>query len=135
MAAALPSAQLRPGRGQHVLVIDDDEVVATVIESLLVRAGYRVTVHTDGPAAVDQVRSAPQSFDLVLTDFNMPGLSGLAVARALSTARPDLPVMIASGFIDDALRSQAAQAGVHSLLYKEHLTDTLVTQVQRLLEP
>ncbi len=66
--------------------------------------------------ALEALRKDAAGYDLVLTDYNMPGLSGLDVAHEVRSIRADLPVVIASGFIDDALRSQAAAAGVRDLL-------------------
>ncbi len=62
------------GHGEHVLYVDDDEVVGQMVQPLLRKAGYQVTLVSEGHVAVDAVRSTPERFDLVVTDFNMPGV-------------------------------------------------------------
>ena len=107
-AAAAPAAgtSLR-GRGEHVLLADDDDVVGLTLQALLERAGYRVTRVDSGIAAIDAVRLAPRGHDLVVTDFNMPGLSGLSVAEQIAAIAPGLPVVITSGYVTEELLDRA----------------------------
>ncbi len=121
------------GHGERVLYIDDDEVVALVTERLLRRAGYRVTCCTNPQEALAAVAARPEAFDLVISDFNMPGLSGLDVARQIALMRPDLPVIIGSGLITDAMRSEALAVGVRHLMRKENAHAELVPLVQQVL--
>ena len=74
-------------------------------------------------------------FDLVVTDFNMPGISGLEIARTIRDSRPDLPVIVVSGYITDDLRAQAAAAGVRELISKSQEVEELRDVVQRLVPP
>ena len=127
-----PAATAPCGAGQHVLYIDDDEVMAVTIERLLQRAGFVVTVDTDAAAAIERVRQAPAAYDAVVTDFNMPELSGLDVARQLARIRPDLPVVISSGYLSEDLRTRAAEAGVRHLMQKENSFEELVGMLLRL---
>ncbi|MEO5770516.1 MAG: PAS domain S-box protein, partial [Burkholderiaceae bacterium] len=106
------------GLGQHVLYVDDDEVMVLLVERMLQRSGYQVTCFVDAAEAVAAVRAQPERFDLIVTDFNMPELSGLDVVRELAHIRSDLPVVITSGLISDELRSQAHRLGVRRLLQK-----------------
>jgi len=75
----------------------------------------------------------PARFQLVLTDYNMPGMSGLDVARAVREIRPDLPVVMASGFITDELKVQALEAGVLDLVFKANGVEEFCDVVQRLV--
>ena len=139
-SAAEPPAEPAPtaesvGVGQHVFYIDDDEVMVVMVERLLQRAGFRVTVETDANAAVQQLRAQPQAFDVVVTDFNMPELSGLDVASQIACIRPDLPVVMSSGLLTDALKEQAEAVGVRALIHKENTFEELAALLQRLLAP
>jgi PAS domain S-box-containing protein len=121
-----PASALSPdGAGHHVLYLDDDEVMAPLAGQLLRRGGYRVSTFTDAEAALAALRAAGHDFDIVVTDFNMPGRNGLDVVRQLRGDGPALPVVLTSGFIDDALRAQAAVLGVRHLLHKENLREDL----------
>jgi len=138
-AGAVPSPSVPllghalPGAGQHVLYIDDDDVMVALVERLLQRAGFRVTTSTDPAAALAQVRAGPEAFDAVVTDFNMPEISGLDVARHIATLRPGLPVVISSGYLSDSLRAQALQVGVQALMQKENTYEELTALLLKLL--
>ena len=84
--------------------------------------------------AVDLVRSDPRQFALVVTDYNMPGMSGLLLAQALLQIAPQLPVVISSGYVTEELQQRARQAGVRAVLFKEHTFERLVGLVHGLLE-
>jgi len=121
------------GHGEHVLYVDDDEVMEALVEGLLTRAGYRVSTHSDAAEALVAVADGPHAVDLVVTDFNMPRLSGLDVARRLAVLRPALPVVIITGYVSEELRTGAARLGVRALLNKEKVSEDLTGLVHRLL--
>lgn len=133
---ASPAANSRPGSGERILYIDDDEVVCVMVERLLARAGFRVSCHASAKAALAEVQRDPAAVDLVVTDFNMPELSGLEVSRQLVTLRPALPVLIISGHISDELPGLARRAGVRGLVQKQNVLEELVPALlQALREP
>ena len=112
-------------------MVDDDESLVYLVERLLKRRGYRVSAHTRQEEALQALRADPAAFDLVLTDYNMPGMSGLDVARELRAIRPELPVVVTSGFIDEALRTQAEGAGVRELIFKADAVEDVCEAVAR----
>ena len=120
------------GQGRHVLYVDDDESIVFLMTRLLERQGYRVSGYTDAHAALAAVRAHPDAFDLAVTDYNMPDMSGLELARALKQVRPDLPIAMASGYINDELREEAPAAGISELIYKPDTVDELCDAVARL---
>ena len=114
------------GQGQHVLDVDDDEVMLVIVQHLLQRLGYRLSGFADSQAALTANREQPRAFDLIVTDFNMPGMSGLQLAAALAALRPDLPIILSSGYVtEDMLRTQAMRLGVRDVLHKENAVDEL----------
>ena len=129
------AGQASEGRGQHILYLDDDEAQVFLIKRMLERWGYRVSAYLEQREALDALLAGEQRFDLVVTDFNMPGLSGMDVARAIRDAQPDVPVIVVSGYVTDALRAQAAAAGVRELISKSHEVEELRDAVQRLVMP
>ena len=132
MAAQVrPQRAAAPGRA-HILYVDDDEMIAFLMERLLQREGYRVTVFTHAAQALTAVRDHAEPFDLVITDYNMPGMSGLDFARAVRELRPDSPVAITSGYISEELRALAPAAGVSELIYKPNTVEELFAAVDRL---
>ena len=123
------------GRGQHVLYVDDDEVMTLMVQGLLQRLGYRATCTLDAQQAIAFVAGDPAGVDLVVTDFNMPNCSGLDVVRALAGIRPDLPVAISSGYVSDELRASASDLGVCAVMQKEHTLEKLGALVYAALNP
>ena len=123
------------GRGRHILYIDDDEAQVFLIKRTLERWGYRVSAFLEQRAALDTLLSRKHHFDLVVTDYNMPGMTGLDVARAIRETLPDLPVIVVSGYITDALRAQAHLAGVRELISKPHEVEELRDVIQRIVKP
>ncbi len=133
-AEKAPAAPPLRGRGQHVLYIDDDNSLVLLVTRMLQRSGYRVTGYTESAYALQAVRADPRRFDLIVTDYNMPGMSGLDVAREVSRIRPDLPVVVTSGYITDELRERAPGAGVRQLVYKPDSAEQLCEIVRSLLD-
>ena len=129
-----PAAAAAPqGQGQHVLYVDDDPVVVLMVDALLQRQGWRVSCLQDAQAALQRVLASEDPVDVVVTDYNMPGMSGLQLAEALAAARPALPVVITSGYITDHLRADARRAGVRSVLHKEYTLEQLGSLLHQLL--
>ena len=133
VAAADPDLEVAAGQGRHLLYVDDDEVMLLMVGQLLGRAGYRVTSLAGVTEALAALRQDPRSFDLVITDFDMPDGSGLDVARAALLQRPDRPVVLSSGYLSDAVIAEARAVGVQAILMKEHTVERLPALVGRLL--
>jgi PAS domain S-box-containing protein len=129
------AGQAAEGRGRHILYIDDDESQLFASKRMIERWGYRVSGYFEQREALDAVRSGKLSVDLVVTDFNMPGASGLEIARAIRDALPDLPVIMVSGYVNDELRTQAAAAGVRELVAKPQVLEELRDAVQNIFYP
>lgn len=123
------------GESRHILYVDDDPALVFLIRRLLQRRGYAVTALTDQQAAIDAVRNRPESFHLLITDYKMPGLSGLEVASRVREFNPRLPVALASGFVDDELQALAAAAGVTEVVVKSDAIQEFCDVVARLMVP
>jgi CheY-like chemotaxis protein len=105
VVAASP-AEAAPGRGDLVLVADDDDDVREVAVRFLERGGYRVQSVAGGREALEACAAPDCEIRLVLLDLSMPGMDGEETLRRLRASRPDLPVVVASGFPE---RSVAAR--------------------------
>ena len=121
--------------GHHVLYLDDDEVMRLTAQGLLERVGCRVSLFQRGQAALAAVAADPERFDLVVTDFNMPDLSGIEVAKALARIRPDLPVLLTSGYWTEELQAEARAVGVRGMLRKERSVEQLGALALSLISP
>ena len=130
---AAPSASNRVDH-IRVLYIDDDALLVGLVVRTLERRGFRVSGHTNQREALDKLRADPGAFDLLLTDYNMPEMSGLDVAREALAIQPTIPVVVTSGFIDDALIEQARSIGVKELISKADSAEVLCATVQGLVQ-
>ncbi len=130
--AAPPAADIH-GHGEHILYLDDEEPLVYLAVRFLERLGYRVTGYTRASEALDAFRADAQSFDLIITDFNMPGMSGMDVAQQLISIRPDAPVVLSSGYLRPAEIEKARSLGVREVILKPNTVEELGPLVQRLL--
>ena len=101
---------------------------------VLRRQGYRISGYTDPNEAVAAFSANPGHFDLAVTDYNMPGLSGMDVVRQLKSLRADLPIALASGYLTEDLRVEALAAGVREVIHKTSSVDDFCDAVARLAE-
>jgi len=120
---------------RHILYLDDDDTLVFLVRRLLERRGYRVTALTDQQTAIDAVRAQPEDFHLLMTDYNMPGMSGIDVAREVLLINPRLPVAVASGYISDELQAEAQAAGVAEVVFKTDAVEAFCEVVARLVNP
>jgi PAS domain S-box-containing protein len=123
------------GPAKHVVCVDDNEPMLLMVERWLTRRGYRVSAYADPEVALAAVRAAPLGVDIVVSDFHMPGMSGLALAEALTALRPDMPIVLSSGYVSEELLRNASRCGVREVIYKEDTIDQLGPLLQRLLAP
>ena len=102
----------------RILYVDDDDLVAGIGERTLSAAGHKVTVVTSPDDALMTFRSQPDQFDLVITDFDMPGMSGLDLAREVMIVRPDVPVILCAGSSERPSQEMTKETGVREILEK-----------------
>jgi PAS domain S-box-containing protein len=118
--------------GLRVMYIDDDESVRFVVTRMLAKRGYLVQGYPDALQGLTALRADGSAFDLIVSDVNMPGMSGLELAVIVHAERPDVPLALASGYVTDELRTQAAAAGVQEIIFKAHVADDFCDALQRL---
>ncbi len=135
MTAALPaSVPAFHGKGQRILVVDDEVAVADVAVRMLESAGYAAKSFNDPLSALIAFESNPDHFQLVLTDLTMPKLTGIDLAMQLRRIRPDIRIVLGSGFSDHVGEQRVKQAGVSELLAKPYTMYDLAETVHRVLE-
>ena len=113
---AVPAAPR--GTGQVVMIVDDEPALVAMTEDVVAGLGYEPVGFVDPRQALAALQATPQRFDVVLTDQVMPHLTGTELARRLHGLRPQLPVLLASGYGGPDLDRQAEAAGVKALLQK-----------------
>ena len=122
-----------PGKKHHVMYVDDDQALVFLVQRLLRRRGYEVSGYTDPHEATAALRAAPQAYDLLVTDYNMPGFCGVDLVREARLIRPDLPVALASGYVTAEIEQAALAEGAQALIHKPNDVEELCATVQRLI--
>jgi PAS domain S-box-containing protein len=122
------------GDGRIVMVVDDDRAVLEMTEEMLARLGYEPVGYEAPSAALQALRAHPDRFDLVLTDESMPELAGTQFAEHIRELRPDLPVIVASGYGGPDLHRRALGAGARAVLSKPYDSGTLAQALAEALE-
>ncbi len=128
-----PTSSLPCGHGEMVLLVDDEAALTKVFQAMLKRLNYQVIVSNQPRAAVALFRENPAQFALVITDLTMPEMNGLEVTRQLRAIRPDVPVILVSGFSSALTPENLREAGVRELLEKPVSITALAEVVQRAL--
>ncbi|HWS67774.1 MAG TPA: PAS domain S-box protein [Steroidobacteraceae bacterium] len=132
-AAETAATPLPRGRGERVLLVDDETPLLAVTAEVLSRLGYEAVSFDDSHTALAAFEATPGRFDVVVTDEVMPGLTGTGLARALRRHRPDLPIVLVSGYSGPILTQDALAAGVSELLTKPLQSRDIATTLARVL--
>ena len=119
---------------ERVLIVDDDEGIANLEGMMLERLGYQVTSTVDSLAALASFEADPQKFDLVITDMSMPRMAGDTFASELIAVRPDIPVIICTGFSERVNEDTAESIGVKGFLMKPVRWSDMSEMVRKVLD-
>jgi len=123
-----------PRGNERVLVVDDDRVQAESLSAILGRLGYSSTFATDGAKALELISDDPKAFDIVVTDQNMPHMTGTALAEEAMRIRRDLPVLLCTGCLDASSEEKAARLGIRELVAKPFTLSEIATAIRRVLD-
>ena len=131
----LPIPEQRPtavavGLVGRVLIVDDEDTVLAVASDMLLHAGYDVEVTSNGQDAIELLSATTAKIDIVLLDLTMPKMSGQETYRKLRDLRPDLPVVLMSGFTEDDAIARLGEAGLAGFLQKPFKAEALFRVLQ-----
>jgi PAS domain S-box-containing protein len=133
MPALEPFRAVPLGRGQVVMVVDDEQALVGLAEESIARLGYEPVGFDSSLAALQAFRAAPNRFDLVLTDESMPDLVGTELAKEIRSLRPSVPIILMTGFGGVQLASRGADVGVNEILRKPLRSRDLAESLARAL--
>ena len=123
-----------PGGSERILLVDDEAPVAGMVDKMLQRLGYAVTTRTSSTEALEAFKADPNRFDLVVTDMTMPGMTGDQLTIAIKRIRPDMPVILCTGFSNRINESRAAQIGIQGFVLKPILRQDIAETIRRVLD-
>ena len=128
------SVRALPSGTERILVIDDEPAIAKMAGAMLWRLGYDATWKTNSLEALELFRSRPGAFDLVITDMTMPHMTGDRLAREMMAIRPDLPVILCTGYSTRVSEEKAAELGIKAFVMKPLGKEDLAKTVRNVLD-
>jgi PAS domain S-box-containing protein len=123
-----------PTGKERILLIDDEEIQVRTLQHMLERIGYRVFAKTRAPEALETFRAQPDAFDLVITDQTMPELTGANLAREVLRIRPDMPVILYTGYSETLDEEEARSIGIRDFALKPLTVRDLAERIRRALK-
>jgi signal transduction histidine kinase/ActR/RegA family two-component response regulator len=131
---ANPVSELPRGNGETVMIVDDERVLVALAEETLAELGYEPVGFDSSLAAFEAFRAEPKRFDLVLTDETMPDLTGTELAREIRQLRPDISIILMSGYSGAQLNERAQAVGIIDVLRKPLVQRDIAVPVARALQ-
>ena len=117
-----------------ILLVDDEGLVVDAVKTMLERLGYKVTARTSSVETLDLFRHNPGEFDLVITDQTMPNMTGRELAREMMFIRPDVPIILCTGFSDQIEEKRAEEMGIRGFLTKPAGMKAMSEKVREVLD-
>ena len=127
----LPGATCRPFAKASILVVDDDEAIRKLLKQILERDGYACVTARSAETAL--IKTASQSFDLVVSDINMPGKSGIELLKEIKKYFPNMPALMISGVKDATTSDSAISLGAYDYILKPFKKDQVLISVKNSL--
>jgi PAS domain S-box-containing protein len=121
------------GRGEGVMIVDDERALVALAEEMVAELGYEPTGFQSSTAALQAFRADPRRYDVVVTDETMPDLVGTDLAREISRLSPDTPILLMSGYTGKKLADRARAAGVTEVLRKPLVSRDIAEALARVL--
>ena len=119
---------------ERILLIDDEEQIVSMERQMLENLGYQVTARTDSGEALKEFSKHPENYDLVITDMTMPRMSGDELAKKLLEIKPDIPVVLCTGFNEDITEEKALEMGIQKFIMKPVIKNDLATTIRSVLD-
>jgi PAS domain S-box-containing protein len=119
---------------ERILMVDDEEQIVRMTQQMLERLGYHVTPRTSSIETLEAFRANPDKFDLVITDMTMPNMTGVHLTQKLIEIRPDIPVIICTGFSEKISEHKAEAMGIHGYVMKPVVRSELAKKIREVLD-
>jgi PAS domain S-box-containing protein len=134
LIAPTTSPRSIPTGTERILFVDDEAELGRFWQKALQDLGYQVTTRTSSFEALEAFRAQPDKYDLIITDLTMPKMTGVDLARELLRMRPDIPVILCTGFSQAITQEMARDMGIRELVMKPILTHELAETIRRVLD-
>ena len=119
---------------ERILIVDDEQTIVRMEKQMLERLGYDVTERTSSVEALEAFRDSPDKFDLVITDMTMPNMTGIQLSQKLLEIRPDIPIIICTGFSEKINEEKAKAIGIQGYAMKPVVKSELAKKIRAVLD-
>jgi len=119
---------------EHILLIDDEEDIVEMLQKMLTYFGYQITTESNSEEALKLFCAYPNRFDLVVTDQTMPKITGIELTQKISEIRPDIPVILCSGFSELITEEKLKDIGVSEYIMKPIHCKELAGIIRKVLD-
>ena len=119
---------------ERILLIDDEQQIIDIERQILERLGYTVTSTTDSQEALEEFAAQPDHFDLVITDMTMPKMTGDQLAQRMMDIKPQIPVILCTGFNETISEEKALAMGIDKFVMKPVVKDELASTIRKVLD-
>ncbi|MCP4686692.1 MAG: response regulator, partial [Desulfobacterales bacterium] len=123
-----------PGGTERILFVDDEEMLTDMTKQILERLGYHVVAENSSVKALARFRARPEDFDLVITDMTMPKMTGAELAAEMMDIRPDIPIILCTGFSMIIDEQKAKSMGIRDFVYKPIIRRNISQSIRRVLD-
>jgi PAS domain S-box-containing protein len=123
-----------PEGKEHILLVDDEEQIVRMVKQMLDRLGYNVTARLSSTDALEAFSHDPEKFDLVITDMTMPNMMGDTFAKKVMAERPDIPVILCTGFSERMSEQTAESMGISAIISKPIVKNEMAQIIRTVLD-
>jgi PAS domain S-box-containing protein len=122
-----------PTGTEHILFIDDESVLVNLAEKMLIKLGYTIETRTSSSEALELFQKDPDKYDLIITDMTMPGMTGDRLAQKYMEIRPDIPIILCSGYSEHISKEKAKNIGIREFVMKPLEMKALAKTIRKVL--
>lgn len=123
-----------PGGSETILVVEDEEILRELVKELLLEKGYTVLAAGDGEEALSTYKQNPAGVHLILSDMGLPRLAGYDLFHELRSITPNVKVILASGYLEPDVKSEAMKSGVKDFIQKPYLPEEVLRRIRAVLD-
>jgi two-component system, cell cycle sensor histidine kinase and response regulator CckA len=130
----LKTSDLIPKGNEKILFVDDEKFLVDVGKELLENLGYHIETRTSSYDALEAFRVQPHAYDIIITDMTMPKMNGVTLAKKIRKIRPDIPIILCSGYSNKIMSDDSTGLEFNGILMKPITLDELANMVRNILD-
>jgi PAS domain S-box-containing protein len=119
---------------ERILLVDDEDPIVRMEKKMLERLGYHITMRTSSTDALEAFRAEPDKFDLIITDMTMPNMTGVQLSKKLQEIRPDIPIILCTGFSEQINEIKTKAAGISGYVMKPIVRSELAKKIREAID-